>query len=587
VSDLRLVRRALALVIGAAPLAVAVSLALAALGAAAPVAQVWLSKVIVDRLSGGDAARAVTLAVVYAVALGVPTVVAPLERLLTIGLEEQAVGELDRRLMATGARLVDLHRIERPAFADELRALKDSSHWPPRALHIFTLVLSAPLTFLGVLGLLASLHPLLPVALLAAAVPHARVEGHLRQRLHESMVRQARPAREMEYCTRMVTEPAGAKEVRVFGLGPFFLGRFAERSAAALIEVHALRLGRLRAGVAFAGLHALALAGGFVYVASRASTGALTLGDIALYLSAVAQAASSGHQLSGVWSVAHDVTLGLRVIFPFLDRAAPAIALASPREARHAPVVLERGIELRRLSFAYPASAEPVLDDLSAFIPAGRVTAVVGANGAGKSTLVKLLTRMYDPDGGEILLDGVPVAAFDLGSWRQRIAAVHQDFARLSLTLRDNIGLGADDDGTVEAAARLAGADQLAAKLPGGFDAPLTRRFEGGSELSGGEWQAVALARGFLRSDAALVILDEPTATLDAEAEYRLFRRFAELVTGKTALLISHRFSTVRMADQILVLERGRILQAGSHAELVALGGRYAELYEMQASRYR
>lgn len=210
-----------------------------------------------------------------------------------------------------------------------------------------------------------------------------------------------------------------------------------------------------------------------------------------------------------------------------------------------------------------------------------------GRNGAGKSTLVKLLTRMYDPDGGEILLDGVPVAAFDLGSWRQRIAAVHQDFARFSLTLRDNIGLGADADGAVQAAARLAGADQLAARLPGGFDAPLTRRFEVGSELSGGEWQAVALARGFLRSDAALVILDEPTATLDAEAEYRLFQRFAELVTGKTALLISHRFPTVRMADQILVLECGRILQAGSHAELVALGGRYAELYEMQASRYR
>ena len=197
---------------------------------------------------------------------------------------------------------------------------------------------------------------------------------------------------------------------------------------------------------------------------------------------------------------------------------------------------------------------------------------------------------MYDPNTGAILLDGVPLPAYDLAALRQRIAVVHQDFAQFSLTLHENVAVGAyaagGRAGRVEQAAQWAGADEIAAKLPNGYDTPLTRQFEGGVELSGGEWQKVALARGFVR-DAALVILDEPTAALDAEAEYRLFEQFRELVVGKTALLISHRFSTVRMADHIIVLEEGRAIEAGSHAELVARDGRYATLYEMQAGRYR
>ena len=247
-------------------------------------------------------------------------------------------------------------------------------------------------------------------------------------------------------------------------------------------------------------------------------------------------------------------------------------------------------MELRQVGFRYPESTQTVLADVSAMLPAGKVTALVGANGAGKSTLVKLLTRMYDPVTGAILLDGMPLPEYDLAALRQRIAVVHQDFAQFSLTFRENIAVGAyaagGGDGRVEQAAQWAGADEIAAKLPNGYDTQLTRQFEGGVELSGGEWQKVALARGFVR-DAALVILDEPTAALDAEAEYRLFEQFRELVVGKTALLISHRFSTVRMADHIIVLEEGKAIESGSHDELVAQAGCYATLYEMQAGRYR
>ena len=231
-----------------------------------------------------------------------------------------------------------------------------------------------------------------------------------------------------------------------------------------------------------------------------------------------------------------------------------------------------------------------MLQGVNARLPAGKVTALVGVNGAGKSTLVKLLTRMYDPTSGQILLDGILLAHYDLASLRKRMAVVYQDFARFALPLRENIAVGdlktEPDMQRIEQAARRSGADEVAAKLPEGYSTELTRRFEGGVELSGGEWQKVALARSFLR-DATLVILDEPASALDANAEYQLFQHFRELSAGKTALLVSHRLSTVRMADQILVLDNGRIVEAGSHADLIARGGHYASLYEMQAGRYR
>ena len=347
---------------------------------------------------------------------------------------------------------------------------------------------------------------------------------------------------------------------------------------------------QLRVTTALGALYALTLAGGFWYVATQAGAGRLTLGDVVLYLGAVIQAELLTSSLTNGIGHLYQALLPLQRLFEFLDCARPTIKLAAPGQGYAAPAACQAGIELRQVGFRYPESTQTVLADVSAVLPAGRVTALVGANGAGKSTLVKLLTRMYDPTTGTILLDGTPLDEYELDSWRRRIAVVYQDFAQFALTLHENIAVGAyaagDGEGRLEQAAQWAGAGEIAAKLPHGYDTQLTRRFEGGVELSGGEWQKVALARGFVR-DAAVVILDEPTAALDAEAEYRLFEQFRELVRGKTALIISHRFSTVRMADHIVVLEDGRVVEAGSHAALVAQGGRYATLYEMQAGRYR
>jgi ATP-binding cassette subfamily B protein len=638
-----------------------------------PVVQVWLTKHVVDHLLAGAGAEALQLAGLYALALLVPAACQPLQGALMAWLDNRAIAEIDRRLLRAGTGLADLYRVERTDFQDEVRFLQDRAYLAPRLYRTAQEGVGSALTVAGLLLLLGRLHPLIPLALAATTVPRLIAERRRSRLMYQLMKQHSRAAREMDYCLRMVTGPLPAKEVRVFELGGFFRGRFQERLAAALAEMTRLRLNELRVDTVFGLVHGAALAGAFWYVAAQTAAGRLTLGDLSLYLAAAVQAEMRLTGIAAAFGSGHDTLLHLRTLFRFLDTAAPTIALPPPGTGLPAPAALRTGIELRRVSFCYPQSPTTVLDGVDAVLPAGKVTALVGANGAGKSTLVKLLTRMYDPSPphtvqspapppsteppsppgasqlrpyrrprvrlassseppsppgasqppgllsstqppGEILLDGRPLAVYDLASLRRRIAVVYQDFAHFSLTLRENVAVGAFDaaeaHGTlsaphasphgrsvpagadeaaldqVEQAARWAGADAVAASLPHGYETQLTRQFEGGVDLSGGEWQKVALARGFIR-DAALVILDEPTAALDADAEYRLFEQFRELVASKTALLISHRFSTVRMADHILVLDGGRIVEAGSHAALLALGGRYATLFEMQAARYR
>jgi ATP-binding cassette subfamily B protein len=249
-----------------------------------------------------------------------------------------------------------------------------------------------------------------------------------------------------------------------------------------------------------------------------------------------------------------------------------------------------RGFEFRNVSFVYPGTNRRILSDFNFTLCPGERVALIGENGQGKTTLVKLITRLYDPTEGQILLDGIDLREYDLAALHSEIGVIFQDFMRYEMTARENIVVGRIEvehsQEEIEYAADKSMAAGVVATLPGGYDQMLGRRFDGGVDLSGGEWQKLALARAYLR-DAQLLILDEPTASLDARSEFEVFQRFAELTFGKMALVISHRFSTVRMADRIVVLEAGRIVEEGSHAELIALGGRYASMFEMQAASYR
>ncbi len=444
------------------------------------------------------------------------------------------------------------------------------------------------LTLVGSLVLLWPFQPLLALALVGFAVPQAIAQRRLQARAYQAITERSEEARMMAYCASVTTGPDAAKEVLVFGLGPWFYARWRRLSELARAKMASLRLAGLRINLALVAGNAVALAVSYAYVAAQVVGQRLSIGDFALYLSLVLGLQQTVFAITRSSGAMYGAVLFMKRLFAFLDETVPSIVVGPVGSGIPAPPGLREGLELRHVAFAYPQQEGQVLRDVTCLLRAGSVVALVGENGAGKTTLVKLLTRLYDPTQGEILLDGIPLRDFDLADLRRRTAVLFQDFARFALSAQHNIGVGdaehADDQEHILSAARWAGADAVLARLPQGVDTPLTRAFEGGVDLSGGEWQKMATARAAMR-DAALVILDEPTAALDAQAEYELFQRFRQLAAGRTVLLISHRFSTVRLADHILVLEDGRIVESGSHEHLVRQGGRYATLYEMQAGR--
>jgi ATP-binding cassette subfamily B protein len=325
----------------------------------------------------------------------------------------------------------------------------------------------------------------------------------------------------------------------------------------------------------------------YVFVIWRTVTGVLSIGELTFLAGSIQQASSNIQQIFSTVSSIADQALFLTDLIAFFEMR-PAIA--SKPNALPAPRPILRGFEFRNVSFGYPGSPRLVLDGLNFHLHPDERVALIGENGEGKTTLVKLLTRLYDPVAGQVLLDGVDLREYNLEDLYREIGVIFQDFMRYEMTARENIAVGRieqiDDLPLLHQSAQKSMADDVVDKLPHGYEQMLGRRFDGGVDLSGGEWQKVALARAYLR-DAQILILDEPTAALDARSEYEVFQRFAELTAGKMALFISHRFSTVRMADRIVVLENGRIAEDGNHEQLTRLGGRYAEMFELQAASYR
>jgi ATP-binding cassette subfamily B protein len=429
--------------------------------------------------------------------------------------------------------------------------------------------------------------PWLMLLLVAGVIPAFLGESHFALLGYAKNFRQTPVRRQLDYLRVLGGSKEAAKELKLFGLRDFLLGRFTGLSDEIYKENVALSRVKLIAGSLLSVVGTAGYYSAYVFVIWRTVTGALSIGTLTFLTGAIQQASSNIQQIFSTLAAIGDQALFLTDLLAFFEMQ-PTIR--SKPNALPAPRPIVRGVEFRNVSFQYPGNSRRVLDQISFQLHPAERLALIGENGEGKTTIVKLMTRLYDPTEGQILLDGVDLREYDLEDLHREIGVIFQDFMRYEMTARENIAVGRIEEiGNLEllqTAAHKSMADSVIGRLPGIYDQMLGRRFEQGVDLSGGEWQKLALARAYLR-DAQLLILDEPTAALDARSEFEVFRRFSELTAGKMALFISHRFSTVRSADRILVLANGKIAEEGTHDQLSRLGGRYAEMFEMQASSYR
>jgi len=428
--------------------------------------------------------------------------------------------------------------------------------------------------------------PWLLLVLVLAVTPAFLGESHFAFLGYSLNLRQTPVRRQIDYLRVLGASKESAKELKLFGLSNFLTQEYANLSNEIYDQNVALAKRRLLAGAGLSLLSSAGYYGAYAYVIYRTVTGELSWGTLQFLAGAIAGSASNIQNIFSTFSNIADQSLFLTDLVTFF-KVQPHVA--SKPDAIPAPRPIRDGFVFEKVSFSYPGAPRKVLDGLDLRIEPRERIALIGENGQGKTTIVKLLTRLYDPTAGRITLDGVDLREYSIEDLHREIGVIFQDFVRYEMSARLNIAVGRIDgsrDGAVEQAAHKSLADEIIGRLPRGYEQLLGRRFEGGVDLSGGEWQKVALARAYLR-DAQLLILDEPTASLDARSEYEVFQRFAELTENKMALLISHRFSTVRMADRIVVLENGSIAEQGSHQRLMTLGGRYADMFELQASSYR
>ena len=563
-----------------------------------PVAVAWLMKLLLDGLAGGGSAtRAVGLAAVGITLLGLVTAVLPeIQRYVNAEAHRTSTLAGRSRLYAALGRLVGLSRYEDPRFHDRIEVAASSG--PDTPDRIVSSALGVGQALVGLVGFIVTLalfSPLMIVVVLLAALPAVRAELGLSRHRAQLMLRLSPAARRELFYSNLLMHPAAAKEIRMFGLGGLFADRMVTELGAINRENRRMDRRELRAQGALAALGAVVTGAGLIWAVVQAQAGQLTLGDVSIFVAAVA-----GVQY-GLRLVINDVREGYTALLLFdtyleVVDAGPDL----PVPAVDRPVAaLVTGIEVRDVWFRYSDAHPWVLRGVSCTIAANRSTALVGLNGAGKSTLVKLLCRFYDPTRGSIRWDGVDLRDLPVAELRRRIGVVFQDFMEYELTARENIGVGdlarMGDHDEIVRVARLASCHHTITALGRGYDTPLTRIFGGpdpddphaGTVLSGGQWQRVALARGLLRGDRDLLILDEPSSGLDAQAEHEVHRMLRERRAGRASVLISHRLNAVRDADVIVVLADGVVVERGTHECLMAADGPYAGLFTRQASGYQ
>ena len=598
---IRLYLRAIRLVWEASPTLTALTLVLAFLTAVTAPVQVWISKLMIDRIEElmgqrtGDGLQALLLPLalyvgVWAVSQVSQSVLVSFRDLLST----RAINHTQYRIIQKAASL-DIAFFDSPTFYDQM-SLAGREVWRLANITYQGSEFAMNLISIGsLLALLGSISLVLPAVLVLVALPKIITEGHFTRKASELIMRRVPEERMISYVSSLLSERETVKEVRLFQLQDLLLERHRSACQQYFRSLAAIFLSKERANSLFTLLSLVGTAGIWVYGGLQALAGSIGLGDIALIFQAVERSRSSLDRTVLMGGYLVENTVYLNALFGFLDLS-PGAVTGTLSQAPHpqqppTPAPDLRGvIEFNHVSFRYPGADRDALQDVSFVIRPGEKVALVGENGAGKTTLVKLLARLYDPTEGTITIGGHDLRMLDPQAYYRRLGVIFQDFARYSLTVRENIGFGCvealSDETRIRRAAGLGGAAQLIEGLPHGYDTMLNKRFEGGVDLSGGEWQKMALSRAFMR-DAEVLILDEPTAALDAYAESEVYRRFAELTHGKTTVFVTHRLSSVHIADTILVLKGGRLVEAGHHASLMALNGEYASMFNLQAEHYQ
>ena len=587
-------RRALYLVWESARSWTIASLVLMILQALLPLVVLYLVKLTIDAVSAGittpDKAAAFqeVLLLVFFTAI-VTLLIAACRAVAAIIQEHQSqlVTDYVTDLIHRQSAAVDLAYYEDSRYHDTFyRAQQEAPYRPNQIIQNLTQLIQNSIALVGLAGLLIYLHWSIALVLFVAAVPAIIVKVRHSDRLYRWYARRTETERRVYDFHYMLTDIFHAKELRLFNLGDTFRKRY--RDLRAVLRDEHLELAKKRSGADLIAqaVAVISLFGMVAFIAWQTILGLITLGSLVMYQQVFQRAQTSLQGIMYGLAGLYEAKLFLYYFYGFLDLK-PQVAVALKPVAIPRP--MEEGIALEKVSFSYPLLGKEVLKEINLKIHPGEVIALVGDNGAGKTTLAKLLCRLYDPSEGQITLDGIDYRFFDAVELRREITMIFQDYIQYPLTARENIWIGDiqvdPEDARVTRAAQQTGADQTISRLSDGYETMLGRRYDKGEEISIGEWQKIALSRAFLR-DAQLIILDEPTSAMSVRAEYEIFQSFKELLNGRSALLISHRFSTVHMADQICVMEEGKIVEQGSHKELIKSGGRYARLYEMQARNY-
>jgi ATP-binding cassette subfamily B protein len=568
------------------------TLTLRLVAAFVPLAMLWIPKLIIDLVVRAIRHQTIDNTLIWkllATELALAVLSDALSRFISLVdslLGDKFTNHVSVRLMEH-ANSLDLVSFEDPVFYDKLERARRQTTARLGMLATLAGMTQQFITLLTMISAVVFYAPWLLVLLIASTIPVFLGETHFALLNYSILFRYTPERRELDYLRYLGASNASAKEVKIFGLGGYLIRRAQLLFDRFYEENRALATRRALHGLFLGLIPTAAYYGAYAYIVTRALAATISVGDLTLMVGAFSRARNIMESLFSNLANVSEQALFIKDLFDFFE-SKPTITSAA--DALPAPRPIRQGFHFQDVSFAYPGSDRKVLSGVSfRFEPAERI-ALVGENGAGKTTLVKLLARLYDPTEGRILLDGIDLREYSVEDLRHEIGVIFQDYMRYDMLASENIGVGrienVEEEQRIIRSAEKSLAAGVVESLPQKYQQMLGRRFEGGTDLSTGQWQKVALARAYMR-DAQILILDEPTASLDARAEFEVYQRFVDLTAGKMAILISHRFSTVRMADRIFVLAEGQIVEQGNHQQLVALGGRYAELFEMQAAGYR